>query len=81
MVFSFSGFALFNGLNDYFWELPGGPMCYTWDEIVETSASLLSNDTWKEERERCRIQYHYYNDGKNCERVYNMAKDIIKIKK
>ena len=69
------------GLNDYFWELPGGPMCYTWDEIVETSASLLSNDTWKEERERCRIQYHYYNDGKNCERVYNMAKDIIKIKK
>lgn len=69
------------GLNNYFWEIPGGPMCYTWDEIVETSASLLSEDVWKEERERCRIQYHYYNDGNNCQRVYNMVKDIIENKK
>jgi len=69
------------GLNDYFWEIPGGPMCYTWDEVVETCASLLTNDNWKEERERCRAQYHYYNDGKNCERVYIMVMDIIENKK
>ena len=69
------------GLNDYFWEIPGGPMCYTWDEVLEQSHSLLINDDWKEERERCRVQYHYYNDGRNCERVYNMVIDIIKNKK
>lgn len=66
------------GLNDFFWEIPGGPFCYTWDEVIEKSASMLVEDDWKEERERCRIQYHYYNDGKNCERVYNMVSDIIK---
>lgn len=69
------------GLNDYFWELPGGPICYTWDDVIEKSESLLTNDEWKEERERCRVQYHYYNDGKNCERVYNMVMDILKNKK
>jgi len=69
------------GLNDYFWEIPGGPMCYTWNDVIETSFSLLSNDTWKEERERCRVQYHYYNDGQNCERVYNMVKNIAENKK
>ena len=65
------------GLNDYFWEIPGGPLCYTWDEVLEQSSALLENDTWKEERERCRVQYHYYNDGKNCERVYNMTLKIL----
>lgn len=65
------------GLNSCFWDIPGGPLCYTWDDVIETSSSLLENDHWKEERERCRIQYHYFNDGKNCERVYNMTKAII----
>lgn len=65
------------GLNDFFWEIPGGPLCYTWEEVIETSNSLLICDDWKAERERCRIQYHYYNDGKNCERVYHMVEDII----
>lgn len=65
------------GLNDYFWSIPGGPMCKTWDEVINESAALLENDTWKEERERCRIQYHFYNDGKNCERVYESAVGLL----
>ena len=65
------------GLSDYFWEIPGGPFCYTWDEVINTSCALLENDTWKEERERCRAIYHRYNDGKSSERVYNMVKDIL----
>ncbi len=69
------------GLNDYFWEIPGGPMCYTWDEVIETSEALLREDSWKQERERCRVCYHLHNDGKNCERVYDMAMDIVKNKK
>lgn len=68
------------GLNEYFWRIPGGPMGYTWDEVLMHAESLLLNDTWKEERERCRKEYHYYNDGKNSERVYQMVKDIFKLK-
>lgn len=64
------------GLNDFFWDFPGGPMCYNWDDVVETAYNLLTNDIWKEERERCRKQYHYYNDGCNCKRVYDMVKNI-----
>ena len=69
------------GLNDYFWEIPGGPMGYTWDEVIEHTQALLENDTWKQEREKCRVKYHYYNDGHNCERVYQMVQDILKNKK
>ncbi|MBQ8403090.1 MAG: CDP-glycerol glycerophosphotransferase family protein [Clostridia bacterium] len=65
------------GLNDFFWEFPGGPMCYTWANVVETTYNLLVNDSWKEEREMCRKQYHNYNDGCNCERVYDMVKNIV----
>ncbi len=68
------------GLNEYFWRIPGGPMGYNWDEVLAHTEALLENDTWKEEREKCRQEYHYYNDGKNCERVYQMIKNILKIK-
>ena len=68
------------GLNDYFWEIPGGPMGYSWDEVLTHTEELLKNDTWKEERERCRVQYHYYNDGNNSERVYQMVESILKYK-
>lgn len=65
------------GLNEYFWRIPGGPMCYNWDELIETTDSLLKNDTWKEEREKARVEYHLYSDGKNSQRVYNAVIDII----
>lgn len=41
------------------------------------ASNLLENDTRKEEREKCRKQFHYYNDGKNCKRVYNMVMEIL----
>lgn len=66
------------GVNDFFWEIPGGPMGYTWDEVLKYTEELLENDTWKEERERCRKIYHVFNDGKNSERVYQMVNDILK---
>lgn len=68
------------GLNDYFYDIPGGPLCYTWDEVLEETKSLLENDTWKEERERCREIYHQFNDGNNCERVYQAVMKIIRAK-
>ena len=69
------------GLNDYFWEIPGGPMCDTWDAVLEQAKALLDRDTWQEERERCRRIYHRFNDGNNCERVYQTVLKIIEEKK
>jgi CDP-glycerol glycerophosphotransferase (TagB/SpsB family) len=65
------------GLNDFFWRIPGGPICTTWDEVMHETIGLLENDTWKEEREKARIEYHLYNDGNNCERVYRAVMNII----
>ncbi len=66
------------GLNDFFWRIPGGPICFTWDETIRETISLLEHDSWKEEREKARIEYHQYNDGQNCERVYQAAKNVFK---
>jgi CDP-glycerol glycerophosphotransferase (TagB/SpsB family) len=65
------------GLNDYFFEIPGGPMCYTWDEVIDQTVALLENDTWKEERERCFKFYHQFNDGNNCKRVFDETMKLI----
>ena len=65
------------GVLDFFYEIPGGPMCYTWEEVIDTAASLLANDTWKEERDHCCRLYHKYNDGGNCERVYLTVKKLL----
>ena len=36
----------------------------------EEKLNLLENDTWNEQREKCRIMFHPFDDGKNSERVY-----------
>ena len=59
------------GLFDYFETIPAGPFCYTWDEVVTNVVNLLNNDIWKEKREICRLTFHPFDDGKNCERVFD----------
>lgn len=59
------------GLLDHFWTLSGGPFCNTWEEILNEMDIAFADDPWQDERERCRKEYHVFNDGKNCERVYN----------
>ena len=58
------------GLFDYYENIPAGPFCYTWDEVLENVVSLLREDTWKEKRELCRKEFHPYDDGNNSLRVY-----------
>lgn len=65
------------GLLPIFWNVPAGPSCYTWEEVITTMSGLLKNDTWAEKREKCRKVYHQYNDGRNCERAYETAKRIL----
>lgn len=65
------------GLFDYFEMIPAGPFCYTWSDVMEQVVSLLKQDTWREKREACRMVFHPFDDGKNCERVYSVIVDKI----
>ena len=65
------------GLFDYYEEIPAGPFCYTWDEVLENVSALLEKDSWEEKREFCRKTFHPFDDGKNSERVYFTVKNDI----
>lgn len=65
------------GLFPYFEEIPAGPFCYTWKEVSDKVVELLNEDTWEEKREACRMMFHPFDDGKNCERVYNTVVNKI----
>ena len=65
------------GLFDYYEEIPAGPFCYTWDEVLENVSALLEKDSWEEKREFCRKTFHPFDDGKNSERVYLTVKNDI----
>lgn len=66
------------GLLDIYWTIPAGPMCMTWNEVLETLNNLFRDDDWAQKREECRRAYHIFNDGKNCERVYDFAQSVLK---
>lgn len=66
------------GLFDHYEEIPAGPFCYSWEEVINTACELFENDTWKEKREICRLTFHPFDDGRNCERVYRtVMSDIL----
>lgn len=68
------------GLFDYFYDVPAGPFCYTWDEVITSVVELLENDTWNDKRDVCRKMFHPFDDGRNSERVYQTIQKILKTK-
>ena len=56
-----------------------GPVCKTWDEVVEGVTTIKAED-YAEVREKQRARFCPFNDGKNCERVYNRVLEILNIK-
>lgn len=67
------------GLWDFFEEVPAGPFCFSWDEVMKCVINLLAEDTWKEKRAICRNMFHPFCDGKNSERVYDaVINDFIR---
>lgn len=68
------------GLADFYEKIPLGPICLTWEETLKTVNEQLAIDSWKDKREKCREYFHQYNDGKNCDRVYNMVMTLLKNK-
>lgn len=65
------------GLFDFYTQFPIAPFSYSWKEVIEQTVGLLSNDTWKEQRNSFRNIVHPFRDGKNRERVYNQVISIL----
>ena len=74
--YDIDSFRISDGLFDYYENVPCGPFCYSWDEVLDACTELLTDDNWAEKREKCRNIFHPFDDGKNCERIFNA---IIKI--
>ncbi len=53
-----------------------GPICKTWDEVIE-NIDTLSADDYSNKREKQRARFCPFNDGKNCERIYEQACKLI----
>lgn len=64
-------FRISDGLFDYFENVPCGPFCYNWNEVMGACTELLQKDTWFEKREKCRLLFHPFDDGKNRERIFD----------
>ncbi len=65
------------GLWDFYETSPVGPFCYTWKEVLEQVKKLLEDDVWFDKREKCRMLFHPFDDGKNSERVYNAVRECF----
>jgi len=58
-------------------EVTPGPKCKDWNEVLEWIKKFKNDPTiYADERQKVRDRFHKYQDGKNCERVYN---EIIKL--
>ena len=68
------------GLLNYYWEYQIGPMCYTWKDTIDTVVQLFQDDKWYRKREESRIAWHQYNDGQNCQRVYDQVMRLVDLK-
>ena len=69
------------GVYSFYEEYPLGPVCYTWSEVVEELERILANDRdWAEKGEIARKYFHPFDDGKNCERVFNATMKLLEEK-
>ena len=58
-------------------EVTPGPKCKNWEEVLEWIVKFKENpNLFKEEREEVKNRFHKYQDGRNCERVFN---EIVKL--
>ena len=64
------------GLEQIYFELDFGPRCKDWKEVLSEVEIQLKHDTWKEKRQRALNVTQTYNDGNNCERIYENVKKL-----
>lgn len=53
-----------------------GPVCRTWDEVVNNMKNITSED-YSSQREKLREKFCPYADGNSCERVYLKVKELL----
>lgn len=70
-------YKMTDGIPDAYLRDPCGPLCYTWQDVFYNIDYIFREDQWQEARERNRKLIHLYNDGKNCERIYNTVIDLL----
>jgi len=49
---------------------PPGPVCVDWDEVESAIQRAIDIDTYSEKRLAMRKKLYAFNDGRNCERIY-----------
>lgn len=54
-----------------------GPICRTWDEVIEHAAAMSSKDYAELRKKQC-ARFCPYDDGKSCERVYQQVLQLLK---
>ena len=64
------------GLEKIYFSLDFGPRCRNWQEVLSEVEIQLKNDTWKEKRRDALNITQTYNDGNNCERIYENVKNL-----
>lgn len=61
-------------------EVTAGPICFNWKEVVEAVSEIFVDDKYIEAREKLRLRFSPFNDGKNSERVYQQVKKLLEEK-
>lgn len=62
-------------------DILAGPLCYTWSEVIESMIEFENSDNYLNIRKKMQKKFSPFNDGKNCERVYQKVIDILKEEK
>lgn len=60
-------------------ETATGPICKSWEEVVSQLERQFEHDEWKETRNAIRRRIHQYNDGRNCERVFDCVCRLLRL--
>lgn len=54
-----------------------GPICYMWDEVLKSVVEEMKKETVSDQYERVYKLFNVFNDGKNCERTYEVVRRVL----
>ena len=58
-------------------EVTAGPICKTWDEVINAVWQLAQKDLYVKKREQLRKRFCPMADGESCSRIFNKVQEII----
>ena len=58
-------------------EVTAGPICKTWDEVIDAVWQLAQKDLYVKKREQLRKRFCPMADGESCSRIFNKVQEII----